>query len=154
MRRRHVHKKSVFILLFIISAVFILLSRGLFSSSGDHALKAVDAFYKYEQEGNFSGSWEMFHPYMKLKFTKGHYLQDRAHVFMNHFGVDTFTYSLGKPKKLKNWQPPSEEFDLGIVYKVPVTQVFKGKYGNFSLHQEVFVVRVKKDWMILWDYNK
>lgn len=130
-----------------------LLLIGLFRSSSDQAWKAVDKFYQYEQEGNFAGSWEMFHPYMKQKFPKGHYLQDRAHVFMNHFGVETFTYSLGKAEKVKKWRPSNEELEFDMVYKVPIIQVYKGKYGNFSLHQDVFVVK-EEEWVIIWDYQK
>lgn len=152
--RRHSNKKPIMFLLILITIILGLLLNGLYSSSSGRALQAVDTFYQYEQEGNFSGAWEMFHPFMKQRFPKGHYLQDRVHVFMNHFGVETFTYSLGKPKKLKNWRPASEGPQIDVVYKVPVTQVYKGKYGNFSLHQDVFAVLDKKDWMIIWDYNK
>ncbi|MDQ0216289.1 hypothetical protein J2S13_002730 [Oikeobacillus pervagus] len=113
----------------------------------------MDKFYHYEQQGRFSESWELFHPFMKEKFPKGYYLQDRAHVFMNHFGVETFTYTLGKPKKLKKWRPTDEGRKLKNVYKVPVIQSYKGTYGNFSLHQEVFVVREKEKWFVLWDYQ-
>ena len=67
---------------------------------------------------------------MKQKFTKGHYIQDRAHVFMNHFGIDTFTYTLSKPKKLKSWKMSKEIMD---VYKFTVIQTFEGKYGNFDI---------------------
>ena len=56
----------------------------LFSSSDKQAQEIAEEFYSYyEQEGEFSSSWELFHSSMKQKFTKGHYIQDRAHVFMN-----------------------------------------------------------------------
>lgn len=142
------------ILLLVFTGLVWLFVRGLFSSPGEQAQEAVDEFYQYEQEGNFSESWEMFHPFIKEKFAKGHYLQDRAHVFMNHFGVESFTYSLGEPEELEKWQPASEGPELSLVYKVPVVQVYKGKYGNFSLQQDVFVVQEKEDWLILWDYNQ
>ncbi|WNS75195.1 hypothetical protein RRV45_20340 [Bacillus sp. DTU_2020_1000418_1_SI_GHA_SEK_038] len=152
--RRYGHRIAIFIPLFLIVVILWLFLNGLFRSSSVQAWKAVDKFYQYEQEGNFAGSWEMFHPFMKQKFPKGHYLQDRAHVFMNHFGVETFTYSMGKPEKEKKWQPSNEKQEFNVVYKVQVIQVYKGKYGNFSLHQDVFVVQEEKDWMIIWDYWK
>ncbi|WP_245671221.1 hypothetical protein [Pseudobacillus wudalianchiensis] len=128
--------------------------RGLFTSPGEQAQQVVDEFYQYEQKANFSKSWEMFHPFIKEKFTKGHYVQDRAHVFMNHFGVESFSYTLGEPEELEKWQASAEGPELSFVYKVPVVQVYKGKYGNFSLQQDVFVVQEKEDWLILWDYNQ
>lgn len=126
----------------------------VFSSAEQEAKNTVDAFYQYEQQGEFSSSWELFHSDMKKKFTKGHYIQDRAHVFMNHFGVETFTYSLGKPEKLKTWKMSNEESVMKSVYQMTVTQTFKGKYGNFDIEQKVFVVKEKGDWKIMWDYNQ
>ncbi len=70
---------------------------------------------------------------MKKKFTNGHYIQDRANVFMNHFGVDTFTYTLRKPEKLKSWKKSKEDTAIQDVYKIPVIQTFKGKYGILTL---------------------
>ncbi|KAB7707641.1 hypothetical protein F9802_06300 [Bacillus aerolatus] len=131
-----------------------LLSRLVSSSPGEEAQEAVDEFYQFEQEGDFTNSWKLFHPYMKEKFTKGAYIQDRAHVFMNHFGVETFSYTLGEPEELETWKPSKEAPVLRWVYKVPVVQVYKGKYGNFSLQQEVFVVQEKDEWLILWDYDQ
>ncbi|MCM3567356.1 hypothetical protein [Neobacillus mesonae] len=134
-------------------AVIFLLWKWFFSSSGGQAEEAVNQFYLYEQEGDFSKSWELFHPAMKKKFNKGNYIQDRAHVFMNHFGVETFTYSLGEPEKLDSWKMSKTGPDLKNVYKVPVTQIYKGKYGHFDLQQDVFAVEEKGEWKILWDYK-
>ena len=43
---------------------------------------------------------------------------------------------------------------LEDVYKVPVTMVYKGKYGNFNIQQDVFAVKEEGEWKILWDYKK
>lgn len=86
----------------VLAAMTLFAFKFLFSSSEKQAKEVAEEFYSYEQEGEFSSSWELFHSSMKKKFTKGHYIQDRAHVFMNHFGVDTFTYTLSKPEKLKS----------------------------------------------------
>lgn len=142
------------VLLFLMVVMMWLFVKSLFSTPGEQALAAVDEFYQYEQKGDFAKSWELFHPFMKDKFQKGAYLQDRAHVFMNHFGVESFSYTLGEPEELERWQPAGEGPELKLVYKVPVTQVYKGKYGNFALQQEVFAVQEKEDWLILWNYNQ
>ncbi|WP_174614528.1 hypothetical protein [Virgibacillus ihumii] len=118
------------------------------------AVETVDMFYAFEQTGDFSDSWEMFHPLMKEKFAKGHYLQDRAHVFMNHFGVTTFSYSIGEATKIENWKMEDEAAPIDVVYKVTVSQVFKGKYGNFTLVQDVYAVQADGEWKVMWDYKK
>ncbi|MFC7321729.1 hypothetical protein [Halobacillus campisalis] len=126
----------------------------IYTSPEQQAKRIVESFYTYEQEGNFSDSWELLHPFMKEKFAKGSYLQDRAHVFMNHFGVTTFTFSLEGSKKIKNWTMEKDRDPIGVVYATTVIQTYKGKYGHFKLHQEVFVAKVEGEWVILWDYNK
>lgn len=118
------------------------------------AEEAVRKFYQYEQKGNFSESWDMFHPLMQERFSKGHYIQDRAHVFLNHFGVDTFDVVLGDAEKMDRWKMTGEAEPLEDVYKVPVTMVYKGKYGNFNIQQDVFAVKEEGEWKILWDYKK
>ena len=138
----------------IVAAIILFAFKLLFSSSEKQATEIAEKFYSYEQDGEFSSSWELFHPSMKQKFTKGHYIQDRTHVFMNHFGVDTFTYTLGKPEKLKSWRMSKEDTAIKEVYKLTVIQTFKGKYGNFDIEQDIFVGKEKDDWTIMWDYNK
>ena len=96
----------------------------------------------------------MFHPLMQKRFTKGHYIQDRAHVFLNHFGVETFDFTLGDAEKITNWKMTKDDEPLKLVYKVPVTIIYKGKYGNFSIKQDVFVAEEEGEWKILWDYKK
>ncbi|MFD1708259.1 hypothetical protein ACFSCZ_16200 [Siminovitchia sediminis] len=154
MRRGFRRRKPVWVNPLLMALLALALIKWLFFGPDISADKAVDEFYQYEQEGNFSQSWEMFHPYMKEKFSKGHYLQDRAHVFFNHFGVETFEYMLGEPEKVENWQPADEGPELEVVYKVPVTQVYEGKYGNFILIQDVYAVKDEEEWLILWDYNR
>lgn len=135
-------------------AVFIRVILWMVPNGDDKAAEAVATFYRYEQEGNFSESWEMFHPLMRERFSKGHYIQDRAHVFMNHFGVETFDYVLGDAEKIENWKITEDAKPLEIAYKVPVTLTYKGKYGNFSINQDVYTVEDEKEWKILWNYYK
>ncbi|MEN1967463.1 hypothetical protein WMZ97_05225 [Lentibacillus sp. N15] len=122
-------------------------------SAEDMAKAAVDTFYTYEQDGAFSQSWSMFHPQMKGKIDKVNYLQMRPHVFMNDFGVKTFSYTLGEPEKVKEWTLEKGAEPVHNAYKVTVTQTFKGKFGNFDIVQDVYTTMVKDEWMILWDYG-
>ncbi|MCA0984700.1 hypothetical protein LCL89_11650 [Halobacillus yeomjeoni] len=145
----------VFITLFVLILIGGSIAAYLYTSPSNQAKNTVETFYDFEKEGNFSSSWKLFHPYMKERFDKGHYIQDRAHVFMNHFGVETFTYTLkSSVEKINSWKPDKEAKAIGPVYAVTVVQTFKGKYGHFSIQQKVFVKKEKKEWTILWDYNK
>lgn len=147
-------RMMVGILLIITLIILLLLIRGAFISGDKQAIAVVEEFYQYEQAGEFSKSWSLFHSSMKEKFTKGHYIQDRAHVFMNHFGVETFTFTLERPEKLKGWKLSKTSPTMKNVYKILVTQTYKGKYGNFDLKQEVYVMEEKGKWRIAWDYNQ
>lgn len=156
MARKTVRSKGMFVgILWIVCLIILfLLIKGAFFSPGNQAVAVVEEFYQYEQAGEFSKSWSLFHSAMKVKFTKGNYIQDRAHVFMNHFGVETFTYKLEKPEELKKWKMSKTSPELKNIYKVLVTQTYKGKYGNFDLKQEVYVIQEKGKWKIAWDYNQ
>lgn len=132
----------------------VLLIKGIFFSQGKQAKGVVDEFYHYEQAGDYPNSWTLFHSSMKEKFSKSSYIQARPHVFINDFGVETFTYTLGKPEKLGHWKMSKTGPTIKDVYKFPVTQTFKGKFGNFELTQAVFVAKEKEQWKILWDYNQ
>ncbi|MFB4163904.1 hypothetical protein ACE1TI_08680 [Alteribacillus sp. JSM 102045] len=112
------------ILLILIIVLFFTFSQ----SPSKQAMETVEMFYEYEQQGDFSQSWELFHSHMQDKFSKGHYIQDRAHVFMNHFDVTTFSFTLDKPEKMENWQMEKDTSKLDEVYKVNV--ISKPLKGN------------------------
>ncbi|MBM6619171.1 hypothetical protein [Bacillus suaedaesalsae] len=134
--------------------IFILYLLGSFLfSGGQQAERVVDQFYAYEQDGDFSNSWELLHPDMKKKFEQGDYIQDRAHVFIGHFGADTFSYTIEEEDKVENWRMSKETDSHKVAYKFVVTQKYNGKYGSFSFLQDVYVVDHKGDWVIVWDYN-
>lgn len=152
MYRRTVRYRALLLILLFILLIWGILQ--LFSSSSHEAKLVVQEFYDYEKDGDFSDSWSLFHPLMQERFSKGNYIQDRAHVFMNHFGVTTFAYELGDVKKIKNWKVTKSSPPFKKAYQVNVIQTFKGKYGNFDIHQPVYVVEEKKKWKILWDYNQ
>lgn len=152
--RFHMNKKvglTILLLLILILAVTIYF---LLHDNPEHrAEEAVNVFYSYEQNGEYAASWAMFHPLMQKKFPKADYIEDRAHVFMNHFGVTSFTYSLGDASEVHDWQMDKESDAIDIVYKVTVSQVYEGKYGKFTIVQDVYVTWLDEEWRVLWDYN-
>lgn len=150
-RRRKLPLVPIGIALVLFFIIF-LFSSFLFSSS-QQAERVVDQFYGYEQDGNYSDSWELLHPEMKKKFKKGPYIQDRAHVFNGHFGADTFSYTIEEEDKEENWRMSADSTAHEVAYKFVVTQKYNGKYGSFSFLQDVYVVEHKGDWLIVWDYN-
>ncbi|RFU69528.1 hypothetical protein D0469_09180 [Peribacillus saganii] len=125
-----------------------------FNPPEQSAKETVDKFYSHEQEGNFAESWNLFHPLMKEKWNKSTYLQDRVHVFIGHFGAETFKYHIKEIGKLKDWRITKETPSEKEAYKFQVTQTYKGKYGKFSFEQEVYVINNKGKWQIAWDYNE
>lgn len=153
MRRRRPSER-VFILGVIVFLLIIIVALPftLFSDRGN-AKDFVQQFYEFEQNGDFAQSWELFHPEMQAKFKKSTYIQDRAHVFMNHFGADSFSFDVSKGDKLQNWQMEEGGETFGTVQQFVVRKAYIGKYGNFEFVQQVFVVKVDKEWRLLWDYN-
>lgn len=87
-------------------------------------------------------------------FSKEYYIQDRAHVFLNRFGVETFDYALGDVEKIKNWKMTKDGRPIEVAYRVPVTVTYKGKYGNFAIIQDVYAMEEEDEWRILLDYHK
>ena len=144
----------IWIILVICAVIaFLFIGKIFISSPGRQANAVVKSFYTYEQEGNFHASWSLFHSLMQERFEKGPYMQDRAHVFMNHFGVDSFTFDVSKPEKLEDWQISNDADPLGLTYRMTVSQFYESKYGNFTIYQQVFVVMEEGEWRVLWDYN-
>lgn len=142
----------LFILLLLVGSYF-LIRYGLFSPSRQ-AVHVVEEFYEYEQTGDYSNSWELLHSTMKEKFPKSSYMQDRVHVFMGHFGADTFDFKIQDKRKISNWKMTKESKALNPVYEVKVTQSYRGKYGTFEFVQYVYIAEEKGDWVILWDFNQ
>ncbi|MCA1032047.1 hypothetical protein LCL95_13510 [Bacillus timonensis] len=133
--------------------VFFLLSLLFNGSPEDEAKRLVHTFYTFEQKADFGSSWELFHPLMKERFAKRDYIQQRNHVFMSHFGVDSFDYTVGEAKSVKSWKMAKDAPMLNGVYQVPITQTFKSTYGTFTLHQSIFVTKEDGKWRILWSYQ-
>ncbi|MFA9558900.1 hypothetical protein ACERII_16440 [Evansella sp. AB-rgal1] len=151
MYRRGVSSGPVIIIGIVILVVVIIFF--LYLSPSQQAKRAVDQFYRYEQEAKFSSSWEMFHPLMKERFSRSNYMQDRNHVFMNHFGVDTFEFSLSRAKRVNGWRMSEDSEAIPGVYRVTVTKYYGGKYGRFQFVQDTFASREEDGWKIMWDYR-
>ncbi|OCA87771.1 hypothetical protein A8F94_07945 [Bacillus sp. FJAT-27225] len=124
-------------------------------SPSQKAKRVVDEFYSFEQEGNFGDSWNLLHSVMKKKWLKTTYITDRSHVFIGHFGADTFEYSIGDAEKVSGWRMSKDTPVFKKAYKFEVIQEYRGKYGNFAFLQYVYVVKNKRgDYEIIWDYNQ
>ena len=138
----------------IVPLVLILFLFSLFRSSPEAiAQETVTSFYTYEQSGDFSGSWDLFHSQMQERFPKSQYIEQRNLVFVSSFGVNTFDYTVGKAESMKTWKMTKDSVSLKNVYKVPITQTYKSTFGTFTLQQDVFVAKEKDEWRLLWSYQ-
>lgn len=135
------------------AAVLVAILTLFLSNERNEAKEIVDTFYRYEQAGDFGSSWELFHPFMKKKFPKDVYIQRRAHVFMQDFGVETFDYRIDEVEKLSSWSMSDENKPLHDVYRVRVIQTFHSAFGVFEIHQDVFVAKEKGEKNILFPYR-
>ncbi|PPA70370.1 hypothetical protein [Jeotgalibacillus proteolyticus] len=153
MRRRRRIKRLFFVLI-VIASLLSLAGYITYSFSADYQTKkVVEEFYTLEQEAQFAESWELLHPLMHERWEKGSYIQDRAHVFLNHFGVETFTFIIEEDIELSEWKMNKETPALKNVHKYIVIQSYQGKYGKFRFIQDVYLAKEDGEWMILWDYN-
>ncbi|AJY77490.1 hypothetical protein VN24_04230 [Paenibacillus beijingensis] len=127
---------------------------GLTAGTGDGAEAVVRQFYTLEQSGDFGSSWELFHSQMKDHFSKDSYIQKRAHVFMQDFGVHSFEFEVGNSHEVGDWRMTNESELLERVYLVPVTMNYSGSFGNFEIVQNCYVTREAEEWKLLWSYGK
>lgn len=149
MRRR----RNPFILVAVCVAILGIAISSLLGMSKSDPEQLVTKFYKLEQEGNFGSSWELFHSQMKQRFNKDQYIQSRAHVIMQDFKVKSFTFELGKKKKVAEWKTEKGAASLQKVYKIPIYQTFYSQFGKFTIEQTCYVTKEKGEWRLLWDYN-
>lgn len=155
-RRRRYPRNSVPAQLFIIliPIVLFLFVYSFFRSSPELAAEnTVSSFYLHEQNNDFASSWELFHPQMKSIFKKSDYIQYRNHIFVDQLGAKTFDYSVGEAQAISNWKMTEQAEPLSGVYEVPVTQHYKSNFGNFTLQQNIYVVKEEDVWRVLWSYE-
>ncbi|RFU65817.1 hypothetical protein [Peribacillus glennii] len=151
MKVKRRHKQ---LLLFLVISIAIILFIRVFLLFENGPEDVVEEFYGYEAEGEFGQLWDLFHSGMKEKFpNKADYIQNRAHVFMQHMEVETFGFEIGDSQKHKTWKVKDGSETLKNVYEVSVTQTFNSRFGKFSIQQSCFVAKEKGEWKILWDYN-
>ncbi|WP_163537991.1 hypothetical protein [Gracilibacillus sp. YIM 98692] len=152
--RLHQHKKLILklIICIILFCVVIFLIQRIFSTERQ-VENVVTNFYQYEQKGDFANSWELFHSFMQERFSKGNYMQDKAHVFMNHFGVETFDFYIQEIVELESWKMNEDSQALSPVYRAEIVQSYDSKYGYLEIHHPIYVAEESGQWRILWDYN-
>jgi len=137
----------------VVWMTWINVSRMFSPSESSKALEAVEQFYKYEQVGDFGSAWELFHPYMQQRFAKSDYIQKRAHIIMQDFGVRTFEVNTGTPKLVKDWRMSQDAELIAEVYEIDVTEVFHSPYGNFEIVQPCYAAYHSGQWTLLWSYQ-
>ncbi|MRX72812.1 hypothetical protein GJU40_11710 [Bacillus lacus] len=152
MRRRQRRQRIIvgMVVLLIIGAGLLLVKQ----MGGHSARDVVVKFYKEEQGGDFGSAWKLFHPKMQEKFQKNAYVTERSHIYMGHYGVSTFDFKIKDRKKLKNWRMSPDGQSFERVEKYTVQQEFHSKFGVFTIVQEVFTVKEKGQWRILWEFRQ
>ena len=153
MRKRKSNKLLLFVLISICSLLALIGSINFLYSPSYKSKKVVEAFYMHEQVGDFADSWELLHPLMKERWSKSQFMTDRLHVFVGHFGTETFQFTINEDSKIQGWTMTEEAQPFDVAYKFIVIQTYEGKYGKFGFLQEVYVAEDKGEWRILWDYH-
>jgi hypothetical protein len=73
-RRQRGRLLSLLLIIIVLNGGDILIRFGLLSPSRQ-ALQVVEEFYEYEQLGDYSRLWELFHSSIKEDFPKGGYIK-------------------------------------------------------------------------------
>lgn len=141
----------LFLIIWLIGHNFI---QWLSSGEADEATAVVNQFYSLEQAGDFGSSWELFHSQMKARYEKENYIQQRAHIFMQHFGVESFEFELGTSERIYNWRMTADSEELPEVYQIMVTLFYKSQYGDFKLVQPCYAAKEDEEWKLLWIFSE
>ncbi|KIL47455.1 hypothetical protein [Jeotgalibacillus campisalis] len=138
------------LLLFIAGIItFIVL---LFPSEKEQVIDAAEEFYKLEQQGEASSSWDFLHPDLQKRFSKDQYIIGRSALFKDHLQSESFTYTLGAPNKIDSWQMTHDTTPIPV-YEVEARIGLDSAYGKMELVQYLYVTELDDEWKILWDYN-
>jgi hypothetical protein len=142
------------ILFLVVAGLLGIVGYFIFTSKPDPT-SIVRQFYAYEQKGDFGSAWELFHSTMKERFAKKSYVTERSHIYMSHFGVTTFDFTLSdEAEKRSSWKMSEDGPEFKEAYQVTVQQTFHSKFGTFTIQQEVYVVKEKGQWKIVWKFGK
>jgi hypothetical protein len=153
MRRRSTSKVPILIVFAAVIVLVIAIIR-IFSGLGESDPKdVVEAFYQYEQDGDFGSAWELFHPVMQERFSKNAYVTERSHIYMSHYGVQTFSFELGDEEEVQNWKMSKDAKKFPEANRIKVKQTFKSKFGTFTVIQDIYVVKVKDEWKVVWEFD-
>ncbi|WP_377887604.1 hypothetical protein [Alkalihalobacillus sp. R86527] len=117
------------------------------------AVGAVKEFYRYEQKGEYTQSWKLFHSEMRNRFSDEQYSKLRAQFLTQDTFAKAYTFKVSKIKTKKNWKTPGSGQILTKVYVTTVTQTFNNDFGKFNIVQEVIVAKEDGKYRILWNYN-
>ena len=142
------------IMTLVFLSIVLFLSNYYWSSSGHQIKQTVQQFYEYEQAGNYGSAWEFFHSSMKDKFSKEQYIQQRANVYMQQLGANTFQFKIGKVRKIGVWSMAEMSPAISEVYEIRVTQSFLSVFGKLSINQQVFAAKENDEWKLIWDYHE
>jgi hypothetical protein len=153
MRRRPSSKLPLLIIMIVIIVLVIMMIRVLPGFGEEDPVEIVEAFYQYEQEGDFGSAWELFHPMMQERFSKNGYVTERSHIYMSHYGVETFSFKLSEAEEVQNWKMAEDEEKIPTAFRIEVQQTFNSKFGTFTVVQEVYVVKVEEVWVIVWEFE-
>lgn len=159
-RQRHQAIRKMLLLLgggflLIISVwMFNLLSSPSTTQQSWTPKQVVAQFYQYEKVGDFGSSWELFHPLMKEKFSKNDYIQRRANTFMQDFGVETFDFTMGEAIAESSWKMSPLSPVLTDVTRIPVTLLYRSKFGDLKIQQDVYIAKEKDQYRILWPFSQ
>lgn len=124
------------------------------SSGSQQARHAVNAFYAYEQAGDYGSAWELLHPAMRAQFSKEYYIRLRTSFYMQQLGAGSFRFETGEPKRLDYWKHAPEAERLAGVYRIPVTQHLMTVFGQMTIKQDIHAVKEEDRWLLLWNYNE
>jgi hypothetical protein len=152
MRRRS--SKLPFLIIMIVLIVLVIMFIRILPSFGEQdPIDVVEEFYQYEQEGDFGSAWELFHPNMQERFSKNAYVTERSHIYMSHYGVETFSFKLAEAEEVQNWKMSSDSEKFANAYRIEAEQTFKSKFGTFKVVQDIYVVKVEEEWMVVWEFK-
>jgi hypothetical protein len=153
MRRRNSSKLPILIVVVAVILFVIFIIRVLSGVGEQDPKDIVEAFYHYEQEGDFGSAWEHFHPVMQERFSKNAYVTERSHIYMSHYGVETFSFELRDEEEVQNWKMAKDAEKFSNAYRVEVEQTFKSKFGTFNVIQDIYVVKDEEEWKVVWEFD-
>ena len=142
------------LLLCVIGCLVTVLGGCGFFAKKESPTEWVEQFLTLEQQGDYGSAWEKLHPEIQQVWPKETYIQQRAKVFMDALGAQTFTFETGQVQTLENWISPLSGTTYADVHLVPTKLTFTSPFGTMSLLQNYYVVLENGQSYILWDIGR